>query len=156
VESIRQILRDTAGMKVCLGIEALNLININNPRAHRKLMEDVGDTRCKVCFDPTNMMSIEKYYHATEIISEGFDLLGENIMACHAKDSLITPDRMSAYLTQVPPGEGVNDYETYLVRLSRMQWPRTLLIEHLRDEQYPAARAYIESTAARLGVRIYN
>jgi L-ribulose-5-phosphate 3-epimerase UlaE len=75
-------------------------------------------------------------------------------MACHAKDSLITPNRMSAYLTQVPPGEGVNDYETYLVRLSRMQWPRTLLIEHLQDEQYPAAKAYIEETAARLGVKI--
>jgi sugar phosphate isomerase/epimerase len=156
VESIKQILRDTSGMKVCLGIEALNLININNPRAHLKLMEDVGDPRCKVCFDPTNMMSIEKYYHATEIINEGFDLLGENIMACHAKDSLITPNRMSAYLTQVPPGEGVNDYETYLVRLSRMQWPRTLLIEHLQDEQYPAAKAYIEATAARMGVRIYG
>ncbi len=156
VASIRQILRDTAGMNVCLGIEALNLININNPRAHKKLMDDVGDPRCKVCFDPTNMLSIEKYFHATEIIEEGFELLGEDILACHAKDSLITPDRMSAYLTQVPPGQGVNDYETYLVRLSRMKWPRTLLIEHLSDEQYPAAKAFIESTAARLGVKIYG
>ncbi len=156
VASIRQILRDTAGMKVCLGIEALNLININNPRAHLKLMEDVGDPRCKVCFDPTNMLSMEKYFHATEIIEEGFDLLGENILACHAKDSLITPNRMSAYLTQVPPGQGVNDYETYLVRMSRMQWPRTLLVEHLQDEQYPAAKAYIEETASRLGVKIYG
>lgn len=156
VESIRQILKDTAGMKVSLGIEALNLININNPRAHKKLMEDVGDPRVKVCFDPTNMLSIEKYYHATEIINEGFDILGEDILACHAKDSLITPNKMSAYLTQVLPGEGVNDYETYLVRLSRMKWPRTLLIEHLGDEQYPAAKAYIESVAERIGVKIYG
>ncbi|MFA6472546.1 MAG: sugar phosphate isomerase/epimerase [Candidatus Latescibacterota bacterium] len=156
VQSIKQILKDTAGMKVSLGIEALNLININNPKAHLRLMEDVGDTRCRVCFDPTNMMSTEKYFHYTEIINEGFDILGENIMACHAKDSLITPDKMSAYLTQVPPGEGVNDYETYLVRLSRMKWPRTLLIEHLSDDKYPAAKEYIARTAAKVGVKIHG
>lgn len=156
VRSITQILKDTAGMKVCLGIEAVNLTNMNNPRAHLKFMEDVGDPRCKVCLDPTNMMSIEKYYHATEIITESFNLLGENILACHAKDSLITPNRMSAYLTEVRPGLGVNDYETYLIRLSRMEWPRTLLIEHIPDEEYPASKAYIEETAARLGVKIYG
>jgi sugar phosphate isomerase/epimerase len=156
VAGIGQIVRDTAGMKVSLGIEALNLININNPRSHLKLMEDVGDPRVKVCFDPTNMMSIEKYFHATEIIGEGFDRLGENILACHAKDSLITPDKMSAFLNEVAPGEGVNDYETYLVRLSRMKWPRTLLLEHLADEQYPAAKAYIEKVAAKVGVKIYG
>jgi sugar phosphate isomerase/epimerase len=156
VESIRQILKDTSGMKAALGIEALNLINVNNPRAHLRLIQDVGDPRCKVCYDPVNQINIGNYYHTTELINEGFDLLGENIIAAHSKDSLILPNKMSCYITEVRSGAGVLDYETYLVRLSRMKWPRTLITEHVPDEEYPLAREFLEKTAAKVGVKFYG
>jgi sugar phosphate isomerase/epimerase len=155
VASIRQILRDTAGCKTALGVEACITTNIDGPRAHRRLMEDVVDPRVKVCLDPTNMMSFERYYRSTELLNECFDLLGENILGCHAKDTYILPDRMLAYITEVPPGQGVQDYETYLVRMSRMKWPRTLLLEHMKDEDYAPAKGFIEETAKKAGVRIY-
>jgi sugar phosphate isomerase/epimerase len=63
---------------------------------------------------------------------------------------------MLAYITEVPPGQGVQDYETYLVRLSRMKWPRTLLLEHFPAKEYPPAKRFIEETAARIGVKIYG
>ena len=63
---------------------------------------------------------------------------------------------MSAYITEVAPGKGLLDYETYLVRLSRLSSPRTLLIEHIPDEEYPEAKKYIEDTAAKVGVTIYT
>ena len=154
IASIRQILRDTSGCKTSLGIEACITTNIDGPQAHKRIMEDVGDPRCKVCLDPTNMMSFARYYHSTELLNECFDLLGENILGCHAKDTYILPDRMLAYITEVPPGKGVQDYETYLVLLSRMKWPRTLLIEHIQQEDYAPAKAFIEETARKVGVRI--
>ena len=46
---------------------------------------------------------------------------------------------MSAYITEVAPGKGILDYETYLVRLSRLNYPRSLLIEHIPEEEYPGA-----------------
>lgn len=156
IDSIRQILRDTSGCKTVLGMEAVVTTNIDGPRAHKRLIEDVGDPRCKVCLDPTNMMSVARYYHSTETLNECFDLLGEDILGCHAKDTLILRNRMLAYITEVPPGEGVQDYETYLVRMSRMKWPRTLLLEHFAPEKYPPAKAFIEKTAAKLGVKIYS
>jgi len=156
VQAIKQILKDTAGMKVALGIEALNLINVNNPRAHLRLKEEIGDPRLKVCLDPTNMINLGTYFRTTELINECFDLLGEDILACHAKDTYVLPNKMSAYLTQILPGKGQMDYKTYLVRLSRMKWPRTLAIEHLKEEDYPDAKAFIEETAAKVGVIIYS
>jgi len=48
------------------------------------------------------------------------------------------------------------DYETYLVRLSRMKYPRAMLIEHLPEEQYAPSRMYLEETAKKLGVTIYG
>ena len=83
-------------------------------------------------------------------------MLGENILCCHGKDTYIERDKMLAYLTMKPAGQGVQDYETYLVRLSRMKWPRTLMLEHFPEEEYPAAKAYIEETAGNVGVRIYS
>ena len=53
-------------------------------------------------------------------------------------------------------GTGTMDYETYLVRLSRLSYPRTLLIEHIPDKEYPEAKKFIEETAAKVGVKIYR
>lgn len=156
VEGMKQILKDTAGMKVELGIEAVNMTCMNNPRAHLQLIEDVGDPRIKVLLDPVNMISLRNYFRTTELINECFDLLGENIIAAHAKDTYTLPNRMSAYITEVAPGRGVLDYETYLVKLSRLSNPRTLLIEHIPDDQYPEAKKFIEDTAAKVGVKIYS
>jgi len=156
IKSIRQILRDTSGCKTALGIEAVVTTNIDCPQSHKRLIEDVGDPRCKVCLDPTNMMSIARYYHSTETLNECFDLLGEDIIGCHAKDTFILRNKMLAYITEVPAGEGVQDYETYLVRMSRMKWPRTLLLEHLPAEKYPAVKTFIEKTAAKVGVKIHG
>lgn len=156
VKIFRQILGETAGMKVALGIEAINMSNINSPRSHLQLIEDVGDPRCKVTIDPVNMINLGTYFRTTEIINESFDLLGENIIVADAKDSYLLPDTMSAYMTQVIPGRGVIDYETYLVRLSRMKYPRPLLLEGLQEQEYPEAKTFIETTAKRVGVTLYQ
>ena len=62
VASMKQILKDTAGMNVALGIEAVNMTCMNDPKAHLQLIEDVGDDRIKVCLDPVNMISLRNCY----------------------------------------------------------------------------------------------
>jgi sugar phosphate isomerase/epimerase len=156
VKIMKQLLKETAGMKVSLAIEPDNMAAINNPRAHRRLIEDVGEERLKVCFDPVNMIEAGNYYRTKELIEESFDLLDERIIIAHAKDSLILPERMSMYITEAPPGKGVLDYTTYLSCLSRLEFPRALLVEHLSDKEYPAAVQYIRDTAERAGVEFYE
>ncbi|MCE5248903.1 sugar phosphate isomerase/epimerase [bacterium] len=155
VKAIRQIIKDTAGSKVNLGVEALNPCNINNPKAHVRLREDVGDPRVKVTLDPTNMLNTNDYYRTTELINECFGLLGEDILYAHAKDVLWLPDMLPAF-KWVIPGTGTMDYETYLVNLSRLKYTRPLLLEFLPTEQYPQAKKFIEDTAAKVGVKIYR
>ena len=155
VNAMKKILRDTAGMKVKLGVEPTNMTAMNNPRALLQIIEECADPRLKVCIDPVNMIYIGNYFRNTELINESFDLLGDNIIASHAKDSLCL-HKMSIYITEVAPGKGVLDYETYLVRLSRLSKTITLLIEHIPDEEYPVAKKYIEETAAKADVKIYR
>jgi sugar phosphate isomerase/epimerase len=155
VKAIKQILKDTAGSKVSLGIEAINPTNINNPRAHVRLREEVGDPRVKVTLDPTNMLNPSCYYRITEIINECFALFGEDINYAHAKDVLWTPEMLPA-LKWVIPGQGTNDFEVYLTHLSRMKAPRPLMLEFLKEEEYPQAKKFVEETAAKVGVKIYK
>jgi len=155
VELMKQILRDTAGSHVSLGIEAINVCNINNPRAHIKLREDVGDPRIKVTLDPQNMLNITTYYRSTELVNECFDLFGEDICYAHCKDVKIR-DEMLPSFEWVVVGTGTMDYETYLVRLSRLMRTRVLMLEFLPSEKYPEAKRYVEETAKKLGVRIYS
>jgi sugar phosphate isomerase/epimerase len=156
ISGVRQVLRDTSGCKAALGMEAQVTTNQDTPKSHRRLMDDVGDPRLKVNLDPTNMVSLETYYHTTELINECFNLLGEDILGCHAKDTYIIPDQQTVHVQEVCPGRGVLDYETYLVRMSRMKWPRSLLPEHIPGDQYIEAKAYIEKVAAKVGVKMYG
>ncbi len=156
VRSVRQVLRDTSGMKVCLGMEAQVTTIVDGPRAHKRLMEDVGDDRIKVNLDPVNMISLHNYYQSTELIEECFDLLGEDILGCHAKDSYILPDQQTVLVQEVCPGKGVLDYETYLLRMSHLKWPRALEPEHIPDEEYPEAKEHIRQVASRVGVKLYK
>ena len=81
---------------------------------------------------------------------------GEDIYGCHAKDSYVAPHTQTVFVQEVCPGRGNLDYETYLVRMSRLKWARALLPEHFPAEQNPEAYAYIRKTAAKVGVRVYG
>lgn len=75
VESIKQVLRDTSGMKAAIAMEAQVTTTIDSPLAHRRLMDDVGDPRLGVEFDPVNMITLDNYYRTTALLDECFDLL---------------------------------------------------------------------------------
>jgi len=156
VKAVKQIVRDTSGMKVSLGMEAINMSPLNNPRAHVRLIEEVADERCRVCLDPQNMLNVTTYFRTTELLNECFDLLGENIHACHGKDVLLDHERMLPKYDWVVHGQGNMDYVTYLSQLSNMKYPRSLLLEFLADDQYPEAKKFVEDTAKKAGVTIYS
>ena len=154
IKVMRQLVKDTAGMKCVFGIEPDSLVQVNNPRSCRQLVDDCGP-RVQICLDPVNMSNLEYHYRKTEYINECFDLLGEDIFACHAKD-IALKDSLQPVLYQVEPGQGTMDYDTYLARLSRLKWPRTLFLEHLAAERYPDVKRFIVETADRVGARIYE
>ena len=155
VEAFKQIIKDTSGSDVALAIEAINPSNINNPRAHVKLREDVGDPRIKVTLDPQNMLNLSTYYRTTELVNECFDLLGEDICYMHCKDVKIADSMLPAF-EWVVAGKGTMDFELCLVRLSHMKYPRPYYLEFLPNEKYPAAKSYIEETAKKVGVTIHQ
>lgn len=154
VNATKQILKDTAGSKVALAFEAVNSCNNNTPKSHVRLRQDVGDDRVRVMLDPANMLHAGTMFRTSELLNECFELLGEDIMYCHAKDKIWTA--MMPAIESVVLGEGTMDYELYLAHMSRMKYPRALLIEHLPNDKYPPSKKFLEDTAAKIGVKIYK
>ena len=102
------------------------------------------------------MVHLYNHFHTTKLINECFDMLGEDIYGCHAKDSYVLPHSQTVHVQEVCPGRGSLDYETYLVRLSRLAWSRSLLVEHVPADQHEEAYAYIRKVAKKVGVKIYG
>jgi sugar phosphate isomerase/epimerase len=102
------------------------------------------------------MITLQNYYRTTALIDECFDLLGESILICNAKDTYILPNSQTLHIQEVCPGRGVLDWETYLARMSRLDWPRMLFPEHLPAEQYPQAITLIKNTAEKIGVKMFG
>ena len=156
VDVFKQLVKDTAGSTVAFAIEALNPCNINTPLSHVKLKEDVGSDRIKVTLDPQNMLNLSTYYRTTELVNECFNVIDEDdICYMHCKDVGITDNMLPAF-EWVVPGTGTMDFENNLCHLSRLKRPRPYFLEFLPKEKYPLAKKYIETTAARLGVKIYG
>jgi|GEM_PF-501434 sugar phosphate isomerase/epimerase len=159
VKTFRRIFKDTAGYGTKWALEARITTNVNTPIAHSRLIEDVGDDRFVVCLAPARMVEYSNYFNSTGILIECFDRFGELILHGRAKDYLATLTGGASYIKidKVPPGDGLQDYETYLLLLSRMKWPRTLNIgAGYKPDEYKRAIRFIHETAERVGVTMYS
>ena len=156
VAAMKSICRDTAGIDIQIPIEAVNSESVNNPWAHKRLIDDVGDSRVGVGLDVTNFVYPGFAFRMTELLNTTFDLLGDHVTYIHAKD--LVWDEMLAGLNWAVQGTGLVDYETMLTRASRLTNPEIfMLIEFLdQDHKYEQAQRNIRSIADNLGVQVYG
>lgn len=91
VEGVKQVLKDTSGCKAALGMEAQVTTNIDGPKSHKRLMNDVGDRRCAVNLDPVNMIHLYNYYHTTELLNSSSISSGNRYSAPTPRIRILSP-----------------------------------------------------------------
>lgn len=154
VKALKHICNATSGSKINVAIEPVNTESINNPWAFKRLKEDVGDERLMCGLDITNMVFASTAFRMTELLNTTFDLLEGSIAYVHAKDFVW--DGMLPGLSWAMNGTGNMDYETFLVRVSRIKNPK-MYVEFLPTPQdYAEAQRNIRAIAAKVGVKIYG
>ena len=65
-------------------------------------------------------------------------------------------DQLTVHLDEVRPGLGALDYKVFLQELSRLPRDVPLILEHLSQEEYPAAREYVVGVAAEVGLSFHT
>ncbi|OYU69961.1 MAG: hypothetical protein CFE28_08090 [Alphaproteobacteria bacterium PA2] len=156
VNALKRICKDTAGSKVEIAIEAVNTESINNPWAHKRLREDVGDARITCGLDITNMVFPNNAFRMSEMIDLTFDLIGDQIRYVHAKD-FVWNDMLPG-MNWAMNGTGNMDYELFLARISRLKHKEIfMLVEFLNaNGDYVEAQRNIRNIANKVGVKIYG
>jgi hypothetical protein len=61
-------------------------------------------------------------------------------------------EELTVHLEEVRPGLGTLDYRTFLQELAHLPGDLPLLLEHLPQEEYPAAREHVLGVAAQVGL----
>lgn len=122
------------------------------PEEIRAFLDSIGDLRVGLHLDLMNMVDQYHYYRTTELINETFDLLAPYIHAIHCKDLRWDWQYMYMKFDEVPVGEGVIDYRTYLRRISELGREIPCFVEHFQTEgEYATSFAYLHKIANENG-----
>ena len=120
------------------------------------LLRAVDRPAFAVHLDSVNWInSPARFYENAALLRDCFQKLGPWIVSCHAKDIRLH-NTLTVHLEEAPPGQGVLDYGVYLRELARLPGDVPLILEHLPQEAYPAARAAVVAAADAAGVDLYQ
>ena len=163
IRSTTEIAREAEAYGVTLAAHPMITGPLCSVERMRRLVDEVGSPKVKILLDPVNITSIEAYFDMTGFLNRIFDVLGDDIVAMHAKDVEIysesdfgAPWRQSIFhIDEALPGKGLLDYDTILRRLDGLSGDPILIIEHIKnDDETILAKHYIEHIARKNGIRL--
>ena len=152
VDSVRQVCRvaETEGVQVA--IEGHVQTTLDTPERVRDLFEAVASPVLKFNLDPVNFMgNVRDVLNTPRIINALFDLMGEHVVAAHAKDCGLA-EAFTMQIHEVVLGTGTLDYELFLHRFVETCPDKDFIIEHLPEEKISQARENLRKVTERLGM----
>jgi len=147
VQNVRHILQAVKPRRSYYTLETMPWVIPDSPDSYLRLLEAVDHPMFAVHLDPVNMINCPaRYYDNAGFLRDCFARLGRWIVACHAKDILMT-EQLTVHLQEARPGLGALDYRVFLQELSRLGRDVPLMLEHLPQAEYPLAQRYVLDVA---------
>jgi sugar phosphate isomerase/epimerase len=152
VDALRQVVPVAEEVGVPLALEGGSTSPLDTPERVRDVIEAVDSPALRFNADPVNFVrSLDELYDTTSLIDRLFDCCGRYTVCGHAKD--ITFDNaLPVRLRECPLGTGLLDHAAYLRRFEQSCPDGFLLIEHLPDEQIPAAKRALDRVVEQVGL----
>jgi len=137
-----------------LGIEGHVVSTLDTPQRVRDIIDAVGSPALRFNMDPVNFVGTVRDVHDTSrLLNELYDVLGDVMVAVHAKDCAIL-DAHVVHIVEVVPCTGTMNYEILMKRWEQCCPEGYVLIEHLPDEKVLIAREAIARKAAQYGITL--
>ncbi len=153
VASLRECAPVAADYGTRIGLEGHVLVALDTPEVMRDVLDTVGSPAVRCDLDPVNWLRIDTVYASGAAIDHMVDVLGGGrIMHAHAKDVVLEP-RLVTHIDECPAGQGVLDFATFMRRVEALGSDRYLVMEHTSLGDIPAAKAFLDRTAADLADR---
>jgi sugar phosphate isomerase/epimerase len=152
VTSLKAAAAAAADLGVVLALEGHVVSSLDTPERLRSVLEAVGSPALRHNVDPVNMIgTLADAYDTTAFLGRLFAAVGPSIVAAHAKD-LRVENRLVLHLEECVLGEGLLDQVTFLHLFEAACPDGYVMIEHLPDEQVPAAKQALDAAAVAAGI----
>jgi sugar phosphate isomerase/epimerase len=156
VQNVRQIVDAVKPRRAFYTLETMPWVIPDSADSYLRLISAIDRPTFRAHLDPVNLINCpSRYYNNADFLHECFSKLGPWIVSCHGKD-IVMRDQLTVHLDEVRPGLGALNYEAFLQELSRLPGDVPLLLEHLPQEEYPAARDYVMGVAAQVGLTFHT
>jgi sugar phosphate isomerase/epimerase len=133
VASLREaaLLAEDAGIPIAL--ECHVLTTLDSPEHVRDVLELVDSPWIRVNFDPVNLVGdLPTVYRTRDLVARAASVLGPWLAgAAHVKDVGVTPARFVVHIAELPPGEGLMDFDAFFGVCAKLGDGAPLIVEHL-------------------------
>jgi sugar phosphate isomerase/epimerase len=152
VDSLQRVVGAAEAAGIPLAIEGGSVCSLDTPDAIRDVIEAIGSPALRFNVDPVNFVrNLDDLFTSTSLVNRLFDLCGDYIVCSHVKD-LTYEDSIPLRFREVPLAEGRFDNVTFIRRFEQCCPDGFVLIEHLRDEQIPAAKRVLDDLVKTAGL----
>ncbi len=130
--TMREALKIAEQYNVTLAVEPEVSNVVDSAVKARRLLDEMQSKRLKIIIDGANLFHAGELPRMHEILAEAFELLGEEIVAGHAKD--LDRDGQAGH---VAAGRGVLDYDCYLGLFRKVAFDGPLILHGLAEADVP-------------------
>ena len=134
-----------AGVILAFEPEVSNVVD--SAKKARRLLDEIGSPHLKVTMDAANIFHAGELARMSEVLDEGFALIGKDIVLAHAKD--LSRDGEAGHEAA---GHGKLDYDRYLSLLRSYGYQGPLLLHGLTEAQVPGCVAFLRDKLARVAL----
>jgi len=139
--TLQELAEEAERWGVYVGMEPADGHLIGTASELKRMLEEVPSPNIGVVIDPGNLLTAENFGTQEAVIEEAFRLLGDRIVAAHAKDRI--PSGSGELLTAAP-GFGRMNYASYLELLHRHKPGVPIVMEHAKPDEMAFSKQYIE------------
>ena len=129
LKTVKELVAEAEKFGIDVGIEGVHAFVINSPEKMARLMKDVDSDHIKSIFDPYNLITIDNYTQQDKMINDMFDLVGEKIVAIHAKDFVVENGKIQ----RVIPGKGMLNYKLIFQKMKEKNLDIPIICESIND-----------------------
>lgn len=143
---LEELVEEAERWGVYVGLEAANGHLIATAQDLRRMLDEVPSSQIGVVIDPGNLLNESNFERQDEVIEEAFRLLGDRIVAGHAKDRYRAED---GRVLTAPAGQGKMNYELYMKLLNEYKPHAHIIMEVAPPDQMLETKRFIESVRER-------
>ncbi len=155
VKSLKECAPAAEEAGVYLSLESHQLVTLKTPEITREILDEVGSPWVRCDYDSANWITLDTIFDTTAALNHHFDLLGDHIVSCHAKDIWIE-NRLTLHLQDGCPGKGLMDFKTLFRRMEALNPDYPVIAEGNNTEELPFVSELFHNIARELGIPVLD